>query len=243
MRSLRILHVEDEADIREVVEISLGIDPDVVTKSCGSGHEALALAVDWPPDIILLDVMMPVMDGPTTLARLRDNSQTASIPVIFMTARAQSRELDLFRSLGAIGVIPKPFDPMTLAASVRSYIPRFHNGLEALQNLFLRRITDDAAMLAWYRAALDGAPASQDILTGLRDIGHGLAGAGGIYGFADISEAASGLEDAVVAALSAQGTVERVMEALDRLLACIARDGPVQADSLVEKEPLLAREA
>src|ERR1700710_2245642 len=74
------------------------------------------------PDIILLDVMMPVMDGAATLARLRANPVTAGIPVVFMTARAQSRELDLFRSLGAVGVIPKPFNPMTLAASVRAYI-------------------------------------------------------------------------------------------------------------------------
>ena len=101
--------------------MSLGLDPDFVTRSCGSGHEALAIAADWPPDIILLDVMMPVMDGPATLAQLRRNPQTAEIPVVFMTARAQTRELDLFRSLGAVGVIPKPFDPMTLAASVRSY--------------------------------------------------------------------------------------------------------------------------
>lgn len=122
MTSLRILHVEDEPDIREVVEISLSFDPDFVTQSCDSGQEALAIAADWSPDIILLDVMMPVMDGPATLAQLQNNARTAEIPVVFMTARAQTHELDLFRSLGAVGVIPKPFDPMTLAATVRSYM-------------------------------------------------------------------------------------------------------------------------
>lgn len=122
MTALRVLHVDDEPDIREVVEISLSLDPDLVTQSCDSGQEALTIAADWSPDLILLDVMMPVMDGPATLARLRDNAQTTGIPVLFMTARAQTRELDRFRSLGAIGVIPKPFDPMTLAASVRSYM-------------------------------------------------------------------------------------------------------------------------
>ncbi|MEA2873928.1 MAG: hypothetical protein QOH67_3904 [Hyphomicrobiales bacterium] len=122
MTTLRVLHVDDEPDIREVVEIALGLDPDVVTQSCNSGQEALAVAADWSPDLILLDVMMPVMDGPATLARLRDNTRTAAIPVVFMTARAQTREIDLFRSLGAAGVIPKPFDPMTLAASVRTYM-------------------------------------------------------------------------------------------------------------------------
>jgi two-component system OmpR family response regulator len=122
MTALRVLHVDDEPDIREVVEVSLGLDPDVVTRSCGSGPEALAVAAEWPPDIILLDVMMPGMDGPATFARLRDNAQTANIPVIFVTARALTRELDLLRSLGAVGIVPKPFDPLTLAASVRSHL-------------------------------------------------------------------------------------------------------------------------
>ena len=120
--ALRVLHVDDELDIRQVVEVSLGLDPDVVTRSCASGPEALALAVEWSPDLILLDVMMPGMDGPATFARLRDNAQTANIPVVFMTARALNSELDLLRSLGAVGVLPKPFDPMTLATSVRSLI-------------------------------------------------------------------------------------------------------------------------
>jgi CheY-like chemotaxis protein len=128
MTALRVLHVDDESDIREVVEIALSLDPDVVTQSCDSGQEALAVAADWSPDLILLDVMMPVMDGPATLARLRDNPRTAAIPVVFMTARAQTREIDLFRSLGAVGVIPKPFDPMTLAASVRTYMRQANAG-------------------------------------------------------------------------------------------------------------------
>lgn len=126
MTALRVLHVDDEPDIREVVEMSLGLDPDVVTRSCGSGPEALAVAAEWPPDIILLDVMMPGMDGPATFTCLRDNAQTANIPVIFVTARALTRELDLLRSLGAVGVVPKPFDPLTLAASVRSHLRPAH---------------------------------------------------------------------------------------------------------------------
>jgi CheY-like chemotaxis protein len=144
MTALRVLHVDDEPDIREVVELSLGLDPDFTTRSCASGEEALAVAAEWPPDIILLDVMMPAMDGPTTLARLRDNTRTAGIPVVFMTARAQSSDLEHFRSLGAAGVIPKPFDPMTLAASVRGYVPPSDAWLGAMRKAFLRRIKDDA---------------------------------------------------------------------------------------------------
>ncbi len=77
----------------------------------------------WKPDVILMDMMMPVMDGAETLSRLRGNEHTAAIPVIFMTARAQTSEVEHFISLGAAGVIPKPFDPLTLAASVRAYLP------------------------------------------------------------------------------------------------------------------------
>jgi CheY-like chemotaxis protein len=117
--SLRVLHVDDEPDIREVVELSLGLDPAISVRSCASGTEALAMAADWSPDMILCDVMMPGMDGPATLARLKECPQTVSTPVVFMTARAQTRELEHFKSLGAFGVICKPFDPMTLASSVR----------------------------------------------------------------------------------------------------------------------------
>src|ERR1043165_741581 len=120
--NVRVLHVDDEPDIREVVELSLSLDPDLTVRGCSCGGDALAAAAAWRPDLILLDVMMPVMDGPTTLTHLRQSQRTADIPVVFMTARAQPRELEHFVSLGAEGVIPKPFDPMTLAAAVRNYI-------------------------------------------------------------------------------------------------------------------------
>ena len=122
MSGLRVLHVDDEPDIRELVEISLSLDPEFGVKSCSSGNDALVAAADWSPDLILMDVMMPVMDGPRTLSHLRENAKTAEIPVVFMTARAQARELAHFLSLGAAGVIPKPFDPMTLAGAVKRYL-------------------------------------------------------------------------------------------------------------------------
>ena len=123
MNACRLLHVEDEPDIREVVEMSLALDPGIVLKSCACGADAVAAAAEWDPDVILMDVMMPEMDGPETLTHLRENARTAKIPVVFMTARAQSGEVEHFLSLGAAGVIPKPFDPMTLAATVRAFLP------------------------------------------------------------------------------------------------------------------------
>lgn len=122
MSAVRILHVDDEPDIREVVDMSLGLNPDFEVRACASGAEAIKTAAEWSPFLILLDVMMPGMDGPTTLAQLRKNPQTAAIPVLFMTARAQSREVEHFIALGAQGVISKPFDPMTLASQVQSHL-------------------------------------------------------------------------------------------------------------------------
>ena len=123
MTEIRILLVDDEPDIREVVDVSLGLDREFSTRACASGADALVMAADWSPSLILLDVMMPLMDGPTTLAKLRQNPRTAHIPVLFLTARTQADEIEQYISLGAQGVLSKPFNPMTLAASVRSYLP------------------------------------------------------------------------------------------------------------------------
>jgi two-component system OmpR family response regulator len=218
MTMLRILHVDDEPDIREVVEVSLGLDPGLATRSCGSGEEALVAAIDWQPDIILCDVMMPVMDGPATLMRLRENALTANIPVIFMTARAQTRELDRFRSLGALGVIPKPFDPMTLAASVRSYLQPPHDPMDDLRAGFLLRVKKDTAALSQDRVVLKDGNRLPGTLDRIKRIAHGLSGAGGIYGFAEISDAAAALEDAVIAELADTGHGGETDLALDGLL-------------------------
>lgn len=123
MSALTILHVDDEDDIREVAAFALDLDPEVALRSAGSGQAALdALDEGLRPDVILLDVMMPHLDGPGTLLRIRQRPEHQTTPVIFMTARAQAGELDHYRALGALDVITKPFDPMTLAADVRAVL-------------------------------------------------------------------------------------------------------------------------
>lgn len=219
MTALRVLHVDDEPDIREVVELSLALDPGIETLGCASGREALVVSAEWNPDIILLDMMMPVMDGAATLARLRENPRTAGIPVIFMTARAQSRELDLFHSLGAAGVIPKPFDPMTLAASVRAHIEPPVSRLGAMRHEFLQRVDGDLVTLAWHWSAMEDGTDVSFSLAGIRNIAHKLAGAGGIFGFDEISEAAAALEEAVILGCEGSGTVSEIGSALDRVMA------------------------
>ena len=229
MTELRVLHVDDEPDIREVVEISLGLDPDLLTQSCASGQEALVAAADWAPDIILLDVMMPVMDGPATLAGLRQNARTAGIPVVFMTARAQAREVDRVRSLGAVGVIAKPFDPMTLAASVRSYVQPLRDSLDNLRKQFLERIRSDGAALSQDRNALNGGPRRRDTLDRIQRVAHSLSGAGGIYGFAELSDAAAALEDAVMLELADGDFRNETDLALNGLISLTENGGTVSS--------------
>jgi CheY-like chemotaxis protein len=113
------LYVDDEPDIREVVELSLGLMPGLAIKTCASGEEALRSLSQFRPDVVLLDVMMPGLDGPATLLRMRADPVGKLIPVVFMTAKALPQEVDRFMSLGAAGVISKPFDPMQLAKQVQ----------------------------------------------------------------------------------------------------------------------------
>jgi CheY-like chemotaxis protein len=122
MTALNILYVDDEADIREVAQLSLELDPEITCKAVDSGARALELldGGHYAPDLILLDVMMPGIDGPTTLAKLRRLPAYCATPVVFMTARAQGFEKERLIGLGAVAVIPKPFDPMTLAKELRA---------------------------------------------------------------------------------------------------------------------------
>jgi CheY-like chemotaxis protein len=116
----RILYVEDDADIRSVAGFALEAVGGFVLAACASGEEALAAAPGFVPQLLLLDVMMPGMDGPETLAALRASPGTAATPAVFMTAKVQPQEVARYRALGAIDVISKPFDPMTLSDEIRA---------------------------------------------------------------------------------------------------------------------------
>ena len=122
----RILYVDDEVDIQEIVAMALELIGNVEIKTCGSGREALAVVDAFVPDIILLDVMMPEMDGPSTLEALKRHPRFSATPVVFVTAKAHARELERFREMGAADVIPKPLDPMKLGSQVKQIWERFH---------------------------------------------------------------------------------------------------------------------
>jgi CheY-like chemotaxis protein len=119
---MKILVIDDEDDIRRISRLALGRVGGMEVLDAASGMEGIAKAVTETPDAILLDVMMPEHDGPETLGLLRADPRTARIPVIFLTAKAMAAEVERLRALGADGVLTKPFDPMSLAASVRAIL-------------------------------------------------------------------------------------------------------------------------
>ena len=119
MKLERILCVEDEEDIRKIQLIALETLGGFKVLACASGVEAIQGAAAFGPQLILLDVMMPGMDGPTTLKSLRTLAGLEETPVIFVTAKVQPDEVDYYLEIGALGVISKPFDPMTLAAQLK----------------------------------------------------------------------------------------------------------------------------
>ena len=121
----KILYVDDDDDIRTVAVFSLEMVGGLKVMACSSGREALVRAPEFAPQLLLLDVMMPDMDGPATLAAFRAEPLTAAIPTIFMTAKVQPAEIDRFVALGAIDVIAKPFDPMALPDLIRAAWERF----------------------------------------------------------------------------------------------------------------------
>ena len=114
----KILYVEDDPDIRELVQLALELVGGFELCVCASGEDAMKRAPVFAPDLALLDVMMPGMDGPTTLTRIREHPDLRELPAVFMTAQVQPAEVARLRALGVLDVIAKPFDPMQLGTQL-----------------------------------------------------------------------------------------------------------------------------
>jgi len=123
---LKILYVDDEPDIRTIVEMALGLDQAMDVRLAESGPQALDIlgAEGWVPDLALVDMMMPGMSGLDVLDTMRQRDDVAGVPVVFVTASARQDDMNRYIEAGAIGVISKPFDPMSLARTVREYCER-----------------------------------------------------------------------------------------------------------------------
>jgi two-component system, OmpR family, response regulator len=208
----RISFVEDDPDIRAITEIALielgGFTLDV----SASGAEAVLKTASFNPHLILLDVMMPGMDGIATLRKLREKSELADTPVVFMTAKAMPDEIERLLSLGAVEVIAKPFDPMTLPRRLRTIWEGVQShstpsaidqssAMDQLRSLLidhhgrlLERVGEVGALLA--SAAMGGPDGEQSISKAI-DLTHKISGGAGTIGFLEISRAAAELEQAL----------------------------------------------
>lgn len=116
----RIVHIEDAADIRKIVEIVLVRMGGYALWQCATGAEALAETAAFAPDLILLDVVLPDMDGPEVLRGLRAQPALTGVPVVFMTGKSRRDEIEALTALGAAGVLVKPFDPATLCGQIQA---------------------------------------------------------------------------------------------------------------------------
>ncbi len=117
-----LLLIDDDDDIREIAQLSLELGAGWTIFAAASGEEGVARAREKKPDAILLDVMMPVLDGPATLARLREDERTRDIPVLFLTAKARPAERDRLAGLSVAGVLAKPFDPVRLPEQISALL-------------------------------------------------------------------------------------------------------------------------
>lgn len=124
----RVLYVEDEPILQKVTRVTLEKVGSYTVEVAGSGTEALAKVASFTPDLILLDVMMPGMDGPSTLEHLRQMPEAAHIPVVFITAKAQPQEIARFRAMGVADVLTKPFEPKELCRNLNDIWSRVAGG-------------------------------------------------------------------------------------------------------------------
>jgi two-component system, OmpR family, response regulator len=122
----RIMHVEDDPSIQEVAKIALEAVGGFTVHTCSSGQQAITDYANFAPQLVLLDVMMPGMDGPNTLQQLQQQFDLTAVPAVFMTAKVQSNEVASYKKLGAADVLVKPFDPMTLSNQIRQIWLDFH---------------------------------------------------------------------------------------------------------------------
>ncbi len=198
----RILIVDDEPDILTVTRMTLCAGGDYEVETCQSGGEALVLAPQFEPDLILLDVMMPEMDGPTTLKGLRADSRTATTPVVFMTAKTMRHEIERYLDLGAVGVIPKPYNPRTLveeleriASGASNLRPSEDSEMTSLLDAYAARLPEQVQEIRdlWsgVERGIDGA------MERFHRLVHRIAGTAGTYGFAAVSEVGGRLEEYV----------------------------------------------
>ncbi|MBS1197976.1 MAG: response regulator receiver protein [Proteobacteria bacterium] len=233
----KVLFVDDVSVTRAIAKLALESGGDFVLQPCASGEEAISEAVSFAPDLIILDVIMPGIDGSATLQALRKLPEIASTPVIFMTGDVQPEHVARYLALGAVGVIAKPFDPTTLAARIKEILlqpstespPVCANMAAEVIELRLAYLKELPQKLGQIKAAIQR---YQDTLNpeALRKthfLAHRLAGSAGSFGFPEIGVCAKKLEENLLPWLSGDSNltpktfdkVNALYEALDKEIA------------------------
>jgi len=138
---ITILHVDDDDDIRVITELSLSLEPGFKLYQCASGPEAIALAPDIKPDVILMDMVMPGMNGEETWENLQNESNTQNTPTIFMSARAEENFAKKLMAKGALTIITKPFDPMTLGQQIREALASVETQTKSSQDVIQFKVS------------------------------------------------------------------------------------------------------
>jgi diguanylate cyclase (GGDEF)-like protein len=198
---MKILIIDDDADTRELVQMSLVLAR-METITASSGADGIAKAGRERPDAILLDVMMPFMDGPATLRALRADPRTADIPVLFLTASAMIAEVERLESLDVVGILPKPFDPATLGGKVKAALEKsavsrrppatpgastLPKTLDDLRNAFIKTSLEKSARAKQLVAQLQKEPGDEAAREELMRFFHSLAGIGASHGFVQVT--------------------------------------------------------
>jgi CheY-like chemotaxis protein len=226
----KVLLVDDDADLRRLGKLSLGKIGGWEVVVAASGEAAVDLAARELPDVVLMDVSMPGMDGCAALAKLREEPKTAAIPIVFMTARALPDEVARLVALGAAGVITKPFDVMDLPTQLLALLTSrgeavapdrggptspAHDGLVAMRREYVAALPSRVEELA---AAVVQArrPSDAGSVEAARTLAHKLRGSAGSHGLAAVSEAAGRIEDAL-GAVTVSGA--RAWDEIDAALA------------------------
>ena len=200
----RVLVIDDDADILAVIQITLRVRGGFEVEVCQSGREALGVARHFVPDVILLDVMMPGIDGPTTLGALRDDPQTAATPVVFMTAKAMPHERARYLDLGAAGVIAKPFDQRTLADELEQIVRRSpssaleddDSGQAELLDAYAEALPAKVREIRELWARVESGPDAEATRSLYLRV-HNLAGTAATYGHPTLGDVAKQLEEVI----------------------------------------------
>lgn len=188
---MRVLIIDDDDDIRLIAGMSLGRVGGMDVIEASGGAEGVQKAREQRPDVILLDMMMPAMDGSETLKALRSQPATALTPVIFLTCTTVGAEVERMMSLGAAGVLIKPFDPRTLSGAVRAFMRIVVHVRADLEELMPEYLASRHADIRAMREAVE-----QGDYDAIRIAGHSMRGSGGSYGFDTITEIGRALEQA-----------------------------------------------